>query len=245
MRKSSLVAVVAAGGILAAVIILRTPRLCGAQVAPVPGEPVTQGSVIDGVTKTIADTIEENDLFVEATVLSVGEPFWNSPDGEDWTDLYNRDPRSFVVGPIVIVPLRVRIDDVLHAKPGSPPSVVAGNTCEVMTLGTSLRAGNRRVFFLSWEDMYLSDGSRPVWFTDESQATWLLGNGWASPAAPHQAKALAVAIRRGLVDGRIDPGSGSGSLRLSTLATLIVRETRATGPQVPAFSELERGAPTP
>jgi hypothetical protein len=105
-----------------------------------------------------------------------------------------------------------------------------------MTLGSALRPGDRRIFFLAWEQMYLSEGSRPVWVVDDSQASWRLEEGWAGPVADHQARSLAGAIRRERVEGRIDPATGEPWIRLSTLERLIENEARSEGADVPALA---------
>jgi hypothetical protein len=70
---------------------------------------------------------------------------------------------------------------------GLGPAVEDGDECEVTLLGTSLRPGDQRVFFLGWTEMYMSEGFREVWYTDESDAMWMLDGSLATPGAGNRA----------------------------------------------------------
>lgn len=86
----------------------------------------------------------------------------------------------------------------------------------------------------------MSEGFREVWYTDESDAMWMLDGSLATPASREQGFSVATAIRNGILPGRVDPDSGLGGIALSTLAEVIEDEAGEPGAEVAGFEQWPR-----
>src|SRR5919106_379032 len=114
-----------------------------------------------------------------------------------------RSPDAFVPAASV-TPVEVRAEQVHTASgprdaPGDPPMIAAGSDLRVFFIGTGgFEPGDRRVFFLRWTRMWLSDGTATSLLYGDVTRSWVMtGEGTVFPWDSSQRYSLVSGARRG------------------------------------------------
>jgi hypothetical protein len=151
-----------------------------------------------GESLSLGDWITRASAIVTGTVEQVGSPYWNSEDGEDWSEEWAADPHSYDVTPVAVFPLTIGVESVL-AAPGEGPAIAAGQKVEVFAPQSTGSVGGKFVFFLYWGKLYLRDGSaQSLWVADLTSGLWTVNaDGTVSPNDVQIAYSLIAADMRG------------------------------------------------
>lgn len=188
--------------------------------------------------QSVGDSILSSDLIALGRVVSIGAPVWNSADGKDWTTEFEEDPTAYETTPITVFPIRIWIDDVLHAT-ADGATVAVGDTIEVLFLDPGLlQPGDTRVFPIDRTEMYgAMPEPRDVWVGHAHQGTWIVDGDLVTPVDDIQAYSVASAILQGKVDGVVDQETWRGALTLPTLRAVIDQEVRTSCVDVAGFTQ--------
>lgn len=195
------------------------------------------GFAVSSERKSIGDMIDESDIVARAVVVEVGKPYWNSANGQDWSEEYRKDPSAYLVPPIPVIPVKLSIKEIFYQGGGTAPAVTAGALLEATFLSTSLVEGEERIFFLRWTDLHLSSGSLKIWYGDEGQGTWYVEGNRARPASLWQAYSVASAVMTDGSLGVIDGRTYQGSLYLAAFKTILLLETAKDGVDIAGFAQ--------
>jgi hypothetical protein len=180
-------------------------------------------------------------------VVRFDEPIWNSPDGHDWTTEYNADPADAFVPAVSVTPVDVRVEQVHTAggprdAPGDPPMIAEGSDLRVFFIDTGgFEPGDRRVFFLRWTRMWLSDGTPTSLLYGDAARSWVMtSEGTVFPWDSSQRYSLVSGARRG--DLSLAGTTCQPALTLDGFAHVVRRELHSPGPD---FATFERWPPEP
>jgi hypothetical protein len=197
------------------------------------------GSIAEDVTCATAIAL--------VRVVRFDEPIWNSPDGHDWTTEYNADSAGAFVPAMSVTPVDVRVEQVHTASgprdaPGDPPMIADGSDLRVFFLDTGgIEPGDRRVLFLRWTRMWLSDGTPTSLLYGDAARSWLMtGEGTVFPWDSSQRYSLVSGARRG--DLSLAGTTCQPALTLDGFAHVVRRELHSPGPD---FATFERWPPEP
>jgi hypothetical protein len=146
-----------------------------------------------------------------------------------------------------VTPVEVRAEQVHTASgprdaPGDPPMIAAGSDLRVFFIGTGgFEPGDRRVFFLRWTRMWLSDGTATSLLYGDVTRSWVMtGEGTVFPWDSSQRYSLVSGARRG--DLSLAGTTCQPSLTLDGFAHVVRRELQSPGPD---FATFERWPPRP
>lgn len=67
-------------------------------------------------SRSVGDLIVESTLIFRGQVMSIGKPVWNSPDGVDWTEDFEKDPGEYRVPPIPATPVVLAVEEVVSQQ---------------------------------------------------------------------------------------------------------------------------------
>lgn len=200
---------------------------------------IGQSSIAEDVTCATAIAL--------VRVVRFEEPIWNSPDGHDWTAEYNADPADAFVPAVSVTPVDVRIEQVHTASgprdaPGDQPMIADGSDLRVFFIDArGFEPGDRRVFFLRWTRMWLSDGTPTSLLYGDVRRTWVVTReGTMFPWDSWQRYSLVSAARRG--DLSLAGTTCQPALTLNGFAHVVRRELQSPGPD---FATFERWPPGP
>lgn len=186
---------------------------------------------------SLGDWITRASAIVTGTVDEVGSPYWNSEDGEDWSEEWAADPHSYDVTPIAVFPLTIGVESVL-AAPGEGPAIAPGQEVEVFAPQSTGSVGGKFVFFLYWGKLYLSDGSaQSLWVADLTSGLWTVNaDRTVSPNDVQIAYSLIAADMRGGVD-LVSNQQGPPAIAFSKLTGIIRAELATPRVDVAGFDQ--------
>ena len=197
--------------------------------------------------RSIAEDVTCATAIALVRVVRFEEPIWNSRDGHDWTAEYNADPADAFVPAMSVTPVDVRVEQVQRASgprdaPGDPPMIADGTDLRVFfTDAGGFEPGDRRVFFLRWTRMWLSDGTPTSLLYGDVQRSWVMtGEGTVFPWDSWQRYSLVSAARRG--DLSLAGTTCQPALTLDGFAHVVRRELQSPGAD---FATFERWPPGP
>jgi hypothetical protein len=197
--------------------------------------------------RSIAEDVTCATAIALVRVVRFEEPIWNSPDGHDWTAEYNADPASAFVPAVSVTPVDVRVEQVHTAigprdAPGDPPMIADGSDLRVFfTDAGAFEPGDRRVFFLRWTRMWLSDGTPTSLLYGDATRSWVMtGEGTVFPWDSGQRYSLVSAARRG--DLSLAGTTCQPALTLDGFAHVVRRELQSPGPDFATFERWPPGA---
>jgi len=195
---------------------------------------------ISQLAQSIGDEITNATLIARVQVQKIGAPFWNSPDGTDWSSEFASDPTSFRASPIPVTPVTVSIVRLfatggpVDTDQGGPPKVELESQIQILFTGGSvgLSVGDDRIFFIRWTGLALSDGTEDaVWHSDTDQAMWFVSPDavTAFPADQSQQSSLRTGAAKGDVT-LVDDGTGAVLVGLDELQRVVSSELAEPGP---------------
>jgi hypothetical protein len=197
--------------------------------------------------RNIAEDVTCATAIALVRVVRFDEPIWNSPDGHDWTEEYNANPTDAFVPTVSVTPVEVRVEQVHTVSgprdaPGDPPMIADGSDLRVFFIDTGgFEPGDRRVFFLRWTRMWLSDGTATSLLYGDVTRSWVMtGEGTVFPWDSSQRYSLVSGARRG--DLSLAGTTCQPSLTLDGFAHIVRRELQSPGPD---FATFERWPPGP
>lgn len=175
---------------------------------------------------SIGELIDASAAVVEADVVEVEEPRWNSDDGSDWTEEFDAAPAgTYATVPIVMTAVKIEVEDVLYSDSADGAPILApGENLTVEFRGdpstamldsqTSvaptvraghLSAGDERIFFLEWREFPTPQGVGPrVWRASTSWGFWGIDQNArvVFPAFPDHIYSLTTAAEKGAISNR-------------------------------------------
>jgi hypothetical protein len=197
---------------------------------------------------SIAEEITCSTAIVLVRIVRFDEPIWNSPDGRDWTAEFDAAPDEVIVPPVAVTPVVVHVEKAYTASgprdaPGDPPRIADGSNLNVyFTAAVGFEPRDRRLFFLRWTGMWLSDGTTTSLLLGEvSQSSWVVtDDGTAFPWDSPQRYSLVSAARLG--DVSLAGTTCQPTLTLEGFEAVVRQELERPGPD---FATFDRWPPEP
>lgn len=213
--------VVVAGGLLAVFLVMMpkaSEESTHVRKAPTP-EDVRSYSIQDQVLQSVGDAIDDADAVVIARVASIDSPRWNSKDGLDWREEFDKSPSSFTI-PTIFTAVNLDIVTVIYARQeGAAPAL--GDNVSADFLGDPsldmldqplrdeltlearavfLAEGDTGVFFLRWLPFPLPDGEGDsTWRVSTANGLWGISSDGEAifPTNTHQIEDLQQKVEVG------------------------------------------------
>jgi hypothetical protein len=154
--------------------------------------------VLDGPDLSIGEVIDRSALVAKATVLTIGTPLWNAPDGSgrEWNDLYEANPEEYSTSPMLLTEVTIQIDQILGQDDiKKAPRIIEGqkvvvtfrqypalnrltsdqaNQLDPIARLKLLAEGDERLFFLEWASYPdpVADVGPLMWRSDTEIEGW-------------------------------------------------------------------------
>ncbi|MCP4968165.1 MAG: hypothetical protein GY926_23390 [bacterium] len=175
----------------------------------------------------LQELTDDFDFAVIGTVLHVGEPQWNSEDGQHWED---EALKNQFTSPTVFTPITIMVSETIWSSGESPDKELtvwflgdpSTGESKALTQSDGFGEGDQRVFFVYEGPMPFQNGyTDPVNRSFSGMATWGVQDQTAWPHSHVQAMELRAFSDAGVIDAwQPDPKGGDAAVTRVSLEDL-------------------------